>query len=301
MKKIKSILFNKEFLFTHLSLIFGNALVAYATNAVILKFNLVPAGITGISVIISYISGINSIALIYLVINIPIFILGWKEMSNKFIVTSLIGLAYYIFMLEITKQYSLPISIENDIFLSIFFGGMMAGVGSGLYLRYGGSGGSDILSFVVRKKLGVGLGTTIGAIICFNLLANFILQDIRTSLVSAAYTMVMLFFIGKTQSGFSQRSAVFIISSKSEEISTKLNEKLERSSTLLKTVGSYSKKESHMIYTIINLIELGRLKQAVHDIDPDALVSIFNTREVVGQRFLTWEAEGYAKNKKLKN
>ena len=84
--------------------------------------------------------------------------------------------------------------------------------------------------------------------------------------------------------GLSQRKAVQIVSSQWEEISQEIMRKIGRGVTITQGRGAYTGREVQMLYTVINFRELSRLKQVVRRIDPDALVVVMDTLEVMGHR-----------------
>ncbi|MEC8260398.1 MAG: YitT family protein [SAR324 cluster bacterium] len=69
--------------------------------------------------------------------------------------------------------------------------------------------------------------------------------------------------------------------------------KIDRGATYFLAEGSHSHTPKRVVYTVINLLELGRLKQYLFETDPDAFVVVNDTAEVIGTRFLTWEDEGF--------
>ena len=99
----------------------------------------------------------------------------------------------------------------------------------------------------------------------------------------------------KGQVGFSQRKSVLIISDKSEEVAEKVLKKLDRGFTYFHASGGYYKGDKRVIYTVINLIELGRLKEYLFMTDPQAFISIQDTGDVIGKRFIKWEDQGFRK------
>jgi uncharacterized membrane-anchored protein YitT (DUF2179 family) len=93
--------------------------------------------------------------------------------------------------------------------------------------------------------------------------------------------------------GFSQRKSVFIITEHPEEVVHQAIRKIDRGATYFLAEGSHSHASKRVVYTVINLLELGRLKQHLFETDPDAFVVVNDTAEVIGTRFLTWEDEGF--------
>jgi uncharacterized membrane-anchored protein YitT (DUF2179 family) len=128
--------------------------------------------------------------------------------------------------------------------------------------------------------------------------SNAYLYDLETALFTGVFMYVFTWSMQKGQIGFSQRKSVFIISSKPEEVAENVLKKLDRGFTYLHASGGYAKEEKRVIYTVINLLELGRLKEYLFETDPDAFISVQDTGDVIGKRFLTWEDEGFRKRTK---
>jgi uncharacterized membrane-anchored protein YitT (DUF2179 family) len=81
-------------------------------------------------------------------------------------------------------------------------------------------------------------------------------------------------------------------------VAEKILQKLDRGFTYFHASGGYDHAEKRVIYTVINLMELGRLKEYLFDTDPDAFIAVQDTGDVIGRRFLTWEDEGLRKRNK---
>ena len=84
--------------------------------------------------------------------------------------------------------------------------------------------------------------------------------------------------------GLSQRKAVMIISRDWAEIKEQIITKLSRGVTVVTGKGGYSNQETQIIYTVITLRDLARLKRIIREIDPNAFVVVTETLEVMGYR-----------------
>ena len=187
----------------------------------------------------------------------------------------------------------------NDPMLSAIFGGVIAGFTTGFYLNLGGSvGGLDIIGTVIKKRLAIPIGTVFNMVNFVIIFSNAYLYDLETALFTGVFMYVFSWSMQKGQIGFSQRKSIFIISSKPEEVAENVLKKLDRGFTYFHASGGYAKEEKRVIYTVINLLELGRLKEYLFNTDPDAFISVQDTGDVIGKRFLTWEDEGFRKRNK---
>lgn len=266
-------------------------------NGILLPHHFFAGGLTGLGLLFyESIKEYIPFSLLYVLMNIPIFIIGFREFSLKFILTSLIGMGLYTISLELTDGLEIAI---NDPMLAAIFGGVLAGFSTGLYLSLGGSvGGLDIIGTVIKKRFAIPIGTVFNMVNFVVISSNAYLYDLETALFTGVFMYVFTWSMQKGQIGFSQRKSVFIISSKPEEVAENVLKKLDRGFTYLHASGGYAKEEKRVIYTVINLLELGRLKEYLFETDPDAFISVQDTGDVIGKRFLTWEDEGFRKRTK---
>ena len=262
----------------------GSLLCAVAVNGILIPHQFFGAGFTGISLVIHYLAPSLPIPVLYFILNIPLFALGWMYVGRRFFLYSIAGMLIFSGALAFT-HVSLPV---YDKLLSALLAGIIMGMGSGIILRSLGSGGGlDILSVILMKRFSIRLGTSILAFNAFVLAAGAILF----SLEMALYTLVFLFgssyMVNLVVTGLSQRKAVFIISPQWEEISQEIMEKIQRGVTIIGGRGGYTGREEQILYTVITFRELSRLKQLISVIDPDAFVVVTDTLEVMGHRIGT--------------
>ena len=259
----------------------GSALCAVAINGILIPQKFLSGGATGMALLIYYMLPGLSLGGIYLVLNIPLFILGWKFVGLRFFLYSIAGMMIFSGFIELIK-ITLPI---QDKLLSALLAGIITGAGAGTILRsWGSAGGSDILSVILLNRFSIRLGTTILIFNSLILAAAAILFSLEMALYTLIYIYVGSYMINFVVTGLSQRKAVQIVSSRWEEISQEIMRKIGRGVTITQGRGGYTGREIQMLYTVINFRELSRLKQVVRRVDPDALVVVTDTLEVMGHR-----------------
>ena len=296
-KEFKQALFTWKYWWMLLVLSLGSFSFSVVVNGILIPHNFFAGGLTGLGLLFhDSIKEFIPFSLLYALMNIPIFIIGYREFSLKFIMTSLIGMGLYTGSLWLTEGIEISI---NDPMLASIFAGVLSGFTSGFYLRLGGSvGGLDIIGTVIKKRYEIPIGTVFNMVNFLVIASNSLLYDLETGLYTGIFMYVFSWSVQKGQIGFSQRKSVFIISSRPEEVAENVLKKLDRGFTYFHASGGYSKDEKRVIYTVINLLELGRLKEYLFNTDPDAFISVQDTGDVIGKRFLTWEDEGYRKHNK---
>ena len=296
-KEFKQALFTWKYWRMLAVLALGCFTFSSVVNGILIPHHFFAGGLTGLGLLFyDSIKEFIPFSLLYALMNIPIFIIGYREFSLKFIMTSLIGMSLYTISLGMTEGIRISI---NDPMLSAIFGGVIAGFTTGFYLNLGGSvGGLDIIGTVIKKRLAIPIGTVFNMVNLVIIFSNAYLYDLETALFTGVFMYVFSWSMQKGQIGFSQRKSVFIISSKPEEVAENVLKKLDRGFTFFHASGGYGGEEKRVIYTVINLLELGRLKEYLFKTDPDAFISVQDTGDVIGKRFLTWEDEGYRERKK---
>lgn len=258
----------------------GSVLVAVAVNGLLIPHRFLAGGFTGLALILHYLfPWLPSVSALYLMLNVPVFIMGWRMVGRRFLLYSLAGALILSLALEVVAWTFPPL----DRAMAALLAGIVIGVGMGLILRsLGSTGGTDILAVILVKRFSIRLGNTF---LAFNA-AILTAGGLAFSLEGALYTLVLLFVSANITNlvvtGFSQRKAVFIVSGQWKEISQGVLNEINRGATVIPARGAYTGKSERMIYTVISFQELGRLKSMVHRIDPNAFVVVTNTLEVMG-------------------
>ena len=259
----------------------GSALCALSINGILVPKGFYGAGLTGIALLIHYAVPALSVALVYMILNIPIFALGWMYVGKRFFFYSLAGM--FIFTAAV-KWIRVPIPVEDPI-LSALFAGILMGTGSGVILRSQGSaGGLDVLSVILLKRFSIRLGSTILGFNLGVLTAGAILFSLELALFTLIYLYVNAHMVNLMVTGLSQRKAVHIISPHWEAISKGVMHDMRRGVTIIEGQGAYSKKPEKILYIIITFRELAELKSIIHRFDPNAFMVVSDTLEVMGLR-----------------
>jgi uncharacterized membrane-anchored protein YitT (DUF2179 family) len=261
----------------------GAMLIAISLNTILIPYGLLAGGITGLSLILFYLFKIP-VFLGILVLNIPIFWWGSKEINRSFFFYSLIGTAALSILQPVTYGYiQYP---RLDMILAAIFGGALSGVGFGLIFRgHGSTGGTDIISVVLRKKKSLG----IGEVSFYSNLLVIIISLFFFPLNIGLYTIISIFVTGKMIdviiTGINVSKSVFIVSNHSPVISDRIIRELHRGVTHFIGEGAFTHREKTIINCVLNRFELARLKKIVMETDPDAFMYISDASEVLGRGF----------------
>ena len=293
----KDKIFSRRWLRDYAFIVTGAFILAVGFVFFISPHKIVPGGVYGIAIVVHYLTanifsfwpeGIP-IGLFGLVLNIPLTYAGIKILGPKFGLKTVLGFVLSsVFMDGITylrADGNMP--LVDDVLLSCVFGGVLIGFGLGLIFKSRAtSGGSDIVAMIIAKYTNLQLGQLLiyvdSVIVLTSLLA---FQDWKIPL----YSWLVIYITGKaidlTLEGGNYHKALFIISNEHEKIRQKILVDLERGGTYFNGRGMYTNDEKQIIYTVVSRRELAILEQYIHSIDPDAFITVMDTREILGEGF----------------
>jgi uncharacterized membrane-anchored protein YitT (DUF2179 family) len=274
--KIKNILF----------ILIGAAIMSFGLVNFNMQNKLAEGGFTGITLLFFFLFKWDP-SYINLILNIPLFFIGWKLLGRNSFLYTLVGTVAVSVFLWIFQRYTINMPLHSDLTLAALFAGVFTGIGLGIIFRFGGTtGGVDIIARLVQKYAGWNMGKTM-----FMFDACVITISLITYLnyKQAMYTLVAV-FVGARVIDFMQEGAytargAMIISDKNEEISSQILSEMNRGVTVLRGYGSYTKSDREVLYCVVAKNEIVRLKNLITSVDPHAFISITIVHDVHGEGF----------------
>ena len=283
MAKIQHRRLSKRKIFQRILIItLGAALMSVGLEIFLVPNNVIDGGITGISIMLSYVTGWK-LGMFLFILNIPFFFIGYKQIGKTFALSTLYGII--ILSIGTTLLHPVP-AFTQDILLATVFGGIVLGIGVGLVIRYGGSlDGTEILAILFNNKLPFSVGEII---MFFNLFilgcAGFVFSWDR-----AMYSLIAYFVAYKTIditiTGLDESKSVWIISDNSKQIGDAIMNRLGRGVTYINGEGAYSGDDKKVIFCVINRLEEAKLKEIVTENDDSAFLAVADIAQVRGGRF----------------
>jgi uncharacterized membrane-anchored protein YitT (DUF2179 family) len=266
----------------------GELIASFAINVFIVPHKLLSGGVWGIALLLNYKLDWPVYLLVFLM-NVPLFVFGLIKLGRRFILLTGVSIAASTLFLWLTSVlltlWNIVLEVQNPV-LAAVIGGALVGLGSGMVLRQGSStGGTDIIAIVLHRRFSFPIGavSTVINIVIIAVMAIFF------GLEPAMFTLVSIFVSNRTldivQEGFNRRKTVLIISDKMDQIVPRVLTELNRGATLLKGEGAYTGGEKNVLYSIINTMQLAKMKEIILSVDPHAFFSIIDTKEVIGRGF----------------
>ncbi len=275
--------------FNFLMLTLAGFINAFGVTVFLAPVKLYDSGISGTSMLLSQITPeYLSLSIFLLILNVPLFLYGFKRQGITFTVYSLYTVAIYsLGAWLITDVLPIDVSIAsplagNDLLLCALFGGLISGVGSGMTIRYGGAiDGVEVMSVVFAKKLNVTVGTFV---MVYNVILYIISGFVTKSWILPLYSIVTygagLKTIDFIVEGLDRSKAVMIITEKPHAISDALTAEFGSGTTELQAKGGYSKEEKGAVYFVVNRFQIAKMKDIVHTVDPKAYMTITEVADV---------------------
>lgn len=275
---------------TVLPIMLGTAIYAFGLLYFIIPNQLMEGGVTGITILLKYAFGISP-SLSNLILNIPLFLIGWKVLGGRQIIYTGIGigsLTFFLWLFEnmIHAGWISPFETERDYILASLYAGVTLGSGLGIVFRFGGTtGGADIIARIMGRKYGLSMGQVILTLdILIIALSLFYIQK-----ENILYTLVAVFIATKVidfiQEGAYAARAFMIISDHAEQIADSITKDMDRGVTLIPAIGAYSKQGKHIAYCVVSRQEIRRLTVIAKSIDPRAFIIISEVHDVHGEGF----------------
>lgn len=266
-------------------IILGTSIYAFGLVYLNIANQLAEGGVSGITLILRALFHIDP-AYSTLLINIPLILLGGKILGKRALAYTVLGTVSLSAFLWIWQRIPLQINLEHDLLIVSLLAGLIAGVGSGIVYRMGGTtGGSDIIARILEKNHGISMGRSLLAFDVIVLLASLTYIDLKrmmyTLIASYVFSRVIDFIL---DGGYSAKG-ILVVSNKSEEIAPLLMTGLQRGVTFLHGEGGFSGVDKKMIYMVVSARELNEVKRIIHEIDEHAFLSILNVHEVEGEGF----------------
>lgn len=248
----------------------------------LLTNHFIDGGATGISLLVSALTGVPLYILI-ICVNAPFVIMGYRIMGKAFAIKTALAISGLAICLA---TITIP-DITRDNLLVAIFGGFFLGAGIGLSVRGGAViDGTEVLAIFLSRKF----GTTIGDIIIMINVIIFSTAAYFLGIEVALYSMITYLAASKTLDfiveGIDEYIGVTIISSRSKKMREMIIEKMGRGVTVYSGKSGYGKrgetKEVDIIYTVITRLELNKLNTEIEKIEPTAFVVMNSVKDTKG-------------------
>ncbi|WP_085521774.1 YitT family protein [Tuberibacillus sp. Marseille-P3662] len=261
----------------------GAIINALSLNLFLIPANVLASGFTGVSQFLAAVLGEYtpldvSTGVLLFILNIPVVYLGWTRVGKRFTVYSLLSVIVTTLALSLIPVQSLT----DKIMLNAVFGGVLAGVGVGITLKWGAStGGMDIVAMLLSRMrdqpIGVYLLVLNGLMV---IAAGFFF-----GWEQALFTLVTLYVTSRVIDTIHTRHekvTAMIITGKGKEIQQAIHKNMVRGITRVPAKGAFTDEDKEMLMIVITRYELYSLEQLLKEVDPTAFTNIVETAGIFG-------------------
>ncbi len=274
----------RERLLRYLGILLGCLISSSSINLFLVPNHLLSGGIAGIAIIFYYLAELP-IGVQMFLYNIPLFLAAYKTLGRSYTVDVIFGTVLFSICVDATRFLGAYAPVP-DVMLAAIFGGVFNGIGYGIIFRMNGSsGGFDIVAAIVRKYYSFHMG---GVIFAFNCVIMGI-AAVLFGMMPAMFTLISMYMnstvMDKVIGGFNHRKAILLISDRTASIAEGIITEVGRGVTFLHGAGAFTHKQKDVLFVVVNLTQIAKIKMIANAIDPQAFMIVLSANEVMGRGF----------------
>ncbi len=272
----------REHIISTLLVILGTFIFSAAINAINLPNQLGAGGVTGLTLLLLYSFNIP-VSISYFVLNTVILIIGVKYLERVTLIYTMLSFISMSFFLEIVN---VPAFIPDNSLITPIASGFIIGLGLGIVIKgRGTTAGSDIIALIINKMTGISIPIAllmIDVMIVIPLIFNIGLEKGILTIISFTVSSKIMNIILE---GFNPKYAIMVISEHYEQIADQVTSQVHRGVTVLRGYGYFSKHDKHVLYVVVNRLQIIPIQKIIYSIDERAFVTITNVQQVLGEGF----------------
>jgi len=279
---------------TYGTVLLGSAVFALGFNLFLLPNKINAGGLSGLSLILTTLLGWGSVGAFTALLNVPLFLVGYRRLGRDFFIRSLVGMLASSFFLEVFSYIPAP---QTETFLGALAGGLMSGVGMGWVFLHGATtGGADIIARLLKEKFPA---LSMGRLIFFVdlvvvTLTGLVFRDLNKALYSAVTMYTASIMVDKLIYGGDATAVALIVSERHREIAAAVGEKLRRGVTVLSGQGYHTGKDRPVLLTAIRKNQVKAIKDLVLTADPNAFLILQEAHQILGMGFRRYSKDDFS-------
>ena len=276
----------KNFIKESIGMIVGCILISVALNMFFSPHTIAPGGLSGLSVVLSKVSGL-SVSAIMLIMGIPLIFFSIKILGTKNAIKTLIGMLLLSLCISLTSSLS-QVSVTDDVLLAAITGAILLGLGLGVVFSVDGStGGTDLIALMINKAIpSIPLSKCLVCIDGLVVMSSGIVnKNLETALYSAISLYVIVKMIDFIISGFDYSKCFIIITNEEEKLKEAIVNDIKRGITILDGRGGYTDSSKSVLIVAVNKKQEVHMKKLIKNVDKNAFIIVSKAHEVFGEGF----------------
>lgn len=261
----------------------GTSLMTVAVGSVFDVMGIVFGGVTGIGIIIKNIIPVP-IWVTNFVLNIPLFLFGFKLFGKKTMIRTLIATLMFTILLAVMPVFDI---LVDEKIINVIFGSVLLGTGLGLiFSTFTSGGGTDLVAMILNRRIRYLsipkiMALIDGIVVIFGMIVF--------GFESGLYSLVAIYLIAKISDkiieGFDTAKLIYVISDHYEEVSNYILGTMQRGVTSVQVQGMYTQNVTKMLLCVVYSKEMVRIKEKIYKIDKNAICFVGDIREAFGEGF----------------
>ena len=264
----------------------GSAAYAVGFNWCFVPNGIAFGGLTGVAQIINAALPWAPIGTVVIVLNIPLFLLGWKLLGGRLLVTSLFAMAVSSVLIDILDSlYRFP---PMEPLLACIYGGVLVGASLGvIFLQGATTGGTDLIARLLKLPLPwLPVGKLLMAVDLLVIVAVALaFRTLDTALYGVISLYISTLVMDGVLYGLDNAKMAYIISENPEEIAAAIMGDMDRGVTILKGQGAWSGQDKQVLLVAFKQRQIVQMKRIVKELDPAAFLIVCEAHEVLGDGF----------------
>ena len=276
----------KNFIKESIGMIVGCILISVALNMFFSPHTIAPGGLSGLSVVLSKVSGL-SVSAIMLIMGIPLIFFSITILGTKNAIKTLIGMLLLSLCISLTSSLS-QVSVTDDVLLAAITGAILLGLGLGVVFSVDGStGGTDLIALMINKAIpSIPLSKCLVCIDGLVVMSSGIVnKNLETALYSAISLYVIVKMIDFIISGFDYSKCFIIITNEEEKLKEAIVNDIKRGITILDGRGGYTDSSKSVLIVAVNKKQEVHMKKLIKNVDKNAFIIVSKAHEVFGEGF----------------
>lgn len=275
----------KEKLKVILSIVLGNALLAFSICAFVIPNDIMLGGSNGIALFVQQFIPVR-LSIISAVVNTLLFLLGLIFMGWQFAATSLLSTILYPIILAVFESLPLTTLFNENIVISALACGVLCGLGIGMVVRVGAStGGMDIPPIILHKYKGIPVGTSIMFFDTLVVLMQVFVKGTDNVLLSILVILVMSTTINRTVVWGENKIQIIIISPEIQAIRQEILRNVDCGVTMLEIEGGYECKKQQAILSVVYASKYPVIRDVALKLDKHAFIVASDVQGVNGKGY----------------
>ena len=271
-------------------LLMSFAAILMATGTHFFKYpnHFVIGGVEGASILLSNSLSLSP-ALITLILNVSLLVVAYFILGKKFVLkTGYVSILNSLTALLLSKVIPHTVPFTDNKLLELFCAVLIPALGSSILFNLSASsGGTDIIAMIINKYTNLNIGKSLLMGDSILTIMSIKIFGAEIGILSCLGLLMKGLVVNQIISSFNTAKLFLIVTSKQEEISVFIRDKLNRSATVIDGTGLYYKKDQSVFLCVTNDYEAALFRSYIKQIDPRCFITVLDTSSIIGKGFYT--------------